>query len=332
VRIGLIAAMLAACGGGSHGVPPGADASGGDAGIDSATIDAPVCSIMAGSRCITELPIPNVKATSPDALYAIVPAYCDAVHQNCSQIATRAKTAAALVISCPGEAIAGGGASFAIQGLIAYGTQQWGPAVYTCAGASMNIMMGWSIVPARSPSLVGAYGGHVYLEDAGNLYDCSEANGCGASPSAVATGVPAMVFNGADSAGVYFSDGASIYVYPSGGTGMTILSGATQLAGFSVADQIWFATATAVESCPKTASACTPSPLYAGATAIAGLYADAQDVYWIDAGNLVRCPTSGCTTPELIYATGDPSAVLFAGDDTNVYCTGPGSTTLQVPK
>lgn len=209
---------------------------------------------------------------------------------------------------------------------------------------------------ALMPYLLGAANGQIYAlnGDTGNVLTCPETD-CSA-PRSIATGLPVssfslatgeQLFGFADAAGLVILDQPTLYVLPSGGALASIATVEGTIFGFQAdATTIFWATSTAITSCPRSTASCTPSPFTAG-TAIRGLHVDATNVYWIDADTIYRCPRSGCATAtalascvETSYLDTDPvlrSHQLF-GDDTSLYCSqgitdqGGNATVLQLVK
>lgn len=108
------------------------------------------------------------------------------------------------------------------------------------------------------------------------------------------------------------------------------------------ADRIFWTTDDKIQSCPKSSAPCTPATFATG-VGINGLHLDASNVYWLDRGALMRCPQSGCTSPELVSrcqpdigTVVGPLPYLLGGDDATLYCAnfrdGTGGTVIPIAK
>ncbi len=199
--------------------------------------------------------------------------------------------------------------------------------------------------PAAAGRLIGARAGTAYWYDAGNVASCAE-TGC-ATATVVASGLPVAQPDQRyeatlDAAGFYLAfSGEGIYVAQPGQVAVKIATETATIEGLAVTDQhVYWATATAVWRCPRTPATCTPERFAAG-TAITGLDLDAADAYWLDNGQLVRCPQAGCVTPAPLRACvpfprRTPITIVppFLVDDTDVFCGTPGSSSDvdQIPK
>jgi hydroxyethylthiazole kinase-like sugar kinase family protein len=110
---------------------------------------------------------------------------------------------------------------------------------------------------------------------------------------------------------------------PACGAPVVLVDGVSANHVFMTASHLVFTDATGAAGCAR--PTCETRPVARYATGGTEVVADAQYAYWVDgAGNLSRCPLSGCAAPTVLRASGALGLQRIAIDATHLYFSSAG--------